>query len=106
MNSFLGGNSENFLQLSIDRGNVGIRQIDLVDHRHDGKALFVGEVNVRHRLRFHTLRSIDDQQGAFAGCERTRNFVGEIDMPRRIEQIQPVFFARLCACIASLPGAL
>ena len=83
----------------MDRGNVGIRQIDLVDHRHDREALFVGEMNVRHRLRFHALRGIDDQQRAFAGCERARNFVGKIDMPRRIEQVQPVFFARLCGVL-------
>jgi hypothetical protein len=73
---------------------------------HDGKALFVGEVNVRDRLRFHTLRSIDESTGAFAGCERTRNFVGEIDMPRRIEQIQAGIFRPTLRCIASLPGAL
>jgi hypothetical protein len=55
----------------------------------------VREMNVRDRLRFHSLRGIHDQERAFAGRERTRNFVGEIDVPRCIEQIQPVFFARL-----------
>ena len=45
--------------------NVGVRQIDLVDHRNDGEALFVREVNVGHRLRFDALRRVDDQQRAF-----------------------------------------
>ena len=99
------GNGEDFLELSMDRRNVGVRQIDLVDHRHDRQALFVREMNVRDRLRFHALRRIDDQQRAFAGRERARNFVGKIDMSRRIEQVQPVFLPVFRACNASRPDA-
>ena len=66
---FLGRNGEDFLELSMHRGHVGIRQIDLVDHRHDRQALFVREMHVRHRLRFDALRRIDDEQRAFAGRE-------------------------------------
>ena len=87
-------------------GNVGIRQIDLVDDRNNGETLFVREMNVRHRLRFHALRRIDDQQRAFARSEAARNFVGKIDVPRRIEQIQPIGLTRLCLCNASPPDAL
>jgi len=42
-------------------------------------------------LRFHTLRRIDDEQRAFASRQRPRNFVGEIDMSRRVEKVEPVF---------------
>ena len=76
-------------------GNIGVRQIDLVDHRNDREALFVREMHVRHRLRFHALRRIDDQQRALARRQTARNFVGKIDVPRRIEQIQPIGLARL-----------
>ena len=76
-------------------GNVGVRQIDLVDHRDDGEPLFVREMHIRDRLRLDALRGVDDEQRAFAGRERARNFIREIDVPRRIEQIEPVFFSRL-----------
>ncbi len=55
-------------------------------------------MNVRHRLRFHSLRRIDHQQRAFARREAARNFVGKIDVPRGIEQIQPIGLTRL-ACV-------
>ena len=93
LDRFLGGNRENFLELLLHRANVGIRQIDLVDHRDDGQALFVREMHVGDRLRLNALGGIHDQQGAFARRQAARNFVGEIDVPRRIEQVEPVFFS-------------
>ena len=75
----------------MDRADVGVRQIDLVDDRNNRQPLFVGEMHVRHGLRFHALRRIDDQERAFARGQRARNFIGEIDMPGRIEQVEPVF---------------
>ena len=67
---FLCRNGEDVFQLLVDRRNVGIRQIDLVDDRNDRQVLFVREMNVRHRLRFDALRRIDDQQRAFARRQR------------------------------------
>src|SRR5262249_6072925 len=55
-------------------------------------------MNIRDRLRFHALRGIDHQQRALARSETARNFVGKIDVPRRIEQIQPIGLTRL-ACV-------
>ena len=74
----------------MDRRNVRVWQIDLVNDRHNREPLFVREVNVRHGLRFYALRRIDNQERAFTRRERPRNFVGKIDMPRRIEQVQPI----------------
>ena len=48
---------------------------------------------VGHRLRFHALAGVHHQQRAFAGRKRPRNFVGKIHVPRRIDQVQPVFVA-------------
>src|SRR3954451_10182616 len=53
------------------------------------------EMDVGDSLRFDALRSIDDQERAFTGRERTRNFICEINVSRGIEQIEPVFFTRL-----------
>jgi hypothetical protein len=58
----------------------------------------VSEVNIRHRLRFYSLRRIDNQQGALARSEATRNFIAEIDVPGSIEQVQSIVlpgFARV-----------
>ncbi len=57
---FFRGNREDFLDLPMDRGDVRVRQIDLVDHRDDRQALLVREVHVRDGLRFHPLRRVDD----------------------------------------------
>ncbi len=73
----------------------GARQIDLVDDRNQLEIVFDREISVRERLRFDALRSIDDQQRAFAGGKRTRNFVREIDVARRVDQIQHVRLAVL-----------
>ena len=79
---FLGRNGENFLELPMNRGHVGIGQIDLVDHRHDREALFVREVDVGDRLRLDALGRIDDEKRAFAGREAARDLVGKIHVAR------------------------
>ena len=72
---------------------LGGRQVDLVQHRHDGHALLDGRVAVRHRLRLDPLRGVDDEQGALARGERARDFVGEVDVARRVDQIEVVDLA-------------
>ena len=105
LDRFLRRDRQNFFQLPLHRREVRIRQVDLVDDRDDRQPLLVREMNIRDRLRLHALRRIDDQQRAFARSEAARNFVGEIDVPRRVEQIQPVVLARSCLCNASPPDA-
>ena len=72
---------------------IGRRQVDLVQHRHDFDAQLERRVAVGHRLRFHALRGVDHQQRAFTGRQRTRDFIGEVHMPRRIDQVQVVDLA-------------
>ena len=69
---------------------LGRRQVDLVQHRHDGDALLDRRVAVRDGLRLHALRGVDDQQRAFAGGERARHLVGEVDVARRVDQVEVV----------------
>ena len=47
-------------------------------------------MDVRHRLRLDALRRIDDHQRALASRQRARHLVGEVDVPRRVEQVQLV----------------
>ena len=52
-------------------------------------------MNIGDRLRLDALGGVHDEQRALAGGEAARNFVGEIDVPGRVEQVQPVFLAGL-----------
>ncbi len=74
------------------------RQVDLVQHRHDGDALLDRRVAIGDRLRLDPLRCVDDQQRAFAGRERARNLVSEIDVSRRVDQIELVDLAVCAPC--------
>ncbi len=76
---------------------LGLRggQVDLVDHRHDLMVVLDALVDVRQRLRFHALRGVHDQQRAFACSQRAGDFVGEVDMARRVHEVQLIFFAVL-----------
>ena len=74
---------------------VGGRQVDLVDDRHDFETLLDRGVAVRDALRLDALRRIDDEQRAFARGERARHFVGEVDVARRVDQIELIGLAVL-----------
>ena len=78
---------------SIDPLRLGRRQVDLVQHGHHLDALLDRRVAVRDGLRLDALRRVDDQQRAFARGERARHLVGEVDVTRRIDQVELVRFA-------------
>ena len=65
-------------------------QIDLVDDRDDLEVVLDREVGVGERLRLDALRRVDQQQRALARRERSRDLVGEVDVPRRVDQVQDV----------------
>ena len=49
-----------------------------------------GQVNVGQGLRFHALGGVHHQQGAFAGRQGARNFVIEVHMAGRINEVKLV----------------
>ena len=69
------------------------RQVDLVDDRDDLEVVLDREVGVGQRLRLDALRRVDQQQRAFAGGERPRHLVREVDVSRRVDQIEDVLLA-------------
>ncbi len=69
---------------------IGLRQVDLVHDRDDLEVVLDREVGVRERLRLGALRCVDDQHGALARLERARDLVGEVDVARRVDQVQLV----------------
>lgn len=60
-------------------------QVYLVYNGQNLKVVVNREVDVGESLRFYALRSVDNQNRALASRERTRNLVGEIDVPRGVE---------------------
>src|SRR5206468_12027871 len=86
---------ENFLELATDRGQVGIGEIDLVDHRDDRQALLMREVDVGDRLSLDALGRIDDEERTLASRETARDLVGEVNVAGRVEQVEAVFLAVL-----------
>ena len=69
---------------------IGGGQVDLVHDRHDLEVVLDREVGVRERLRLDSLRRVDDEHGSLAGLQRPRDLVGEVDVARRVDQVQLV----------------
>ena len=57
------------------------------------------QIGVGERLRFHALRRVHHQQRALAGLQAARNFVGEIDVAGRIDQVELIELPVLRAII-------
>ena len=73
-------------------------QIDLVDDGNDLEAVLDRQIRVGQRLRFHALRRVDQQHGAFARGQRPGDFVGEIHVARRVDEVQDVGSGRSLPC--------
>ncbi len=87
----LGGvDADDILDLGTRTLRVGLRQIHFVEHRDDLDPEFDRRVAVGDRLRLDPLRGINDKQRALAGRERAADFVGEIDVAGRVDQVQRV----------------
>ena len=80
--------ADNGLDLLANPFGLGCRQIDLIDHRNDFQIVVNRQIGVGEGLGFDTLGSVHHQQGAFAGLQAARNFVGEIDVAGGIDEIQ------------------
>ncbi len=50
-------------------------------------------IDVGERLGLDALGGVDDEQRAFAGRQRTRDFVGEVDVAGGVDQVQHIGFA-------------
>ena len=91
--------SDDVLDLSAGLLGLGARQIDLVDDRDDLQAVVHRKIGVGERLRLDALRRVNQQERAFAGGERSRDFVGEVDVTRCVDEIEDVFLTGLRAVV-------
>ena len=86
-------NADHGFDFFLDLVDVGGRQVDLVEHRHDLEAEFDRGVAVCDRLCLDALRGIDHEQGALAGRERAADFVAEVHVAGRVDKIELVNLA-------------
>jgi hypothetical protein len=93
VDGILGRETEHLLDLH--RHAVGIRggEIDLVHDRNELEVVLHREVRVGHGLGLHALGRIDHQHRAFAGGEGSTHLVGEVDVTRRVDEVQLVGLA-------------
>ena len=87
--------ADHVLDLLLDLFGFRGRQVDLVQDRHDLMAGVERVVDIGERLRLDALARVHHQQRAFAGRQRARDLVGEVDMAGRVDQIQDVGLAVL-----------
>ena len=76
----LGGRAEQVLDLSAALVWHRGRQVDLIDHRHDGQVLLQRGKKMRHRLRLDSLRGVHHQDRPFTRLQRTVHFIAKIHM--------------------------
>ena len=94
-NGIIGGQADGLLDHRLGALDVRAGQVDLVDDGNDLKPAGDGEIRIRQRLRLHALRCVDHQQRAFAGSQRARNFVAEVHVAGRVDQVELIGLAVL-----------
>ncbi len=86
-------NRQNILNLPLCLRHVRVRQVNLVNDRYDFQILLPRQMHVGDGLRLHALRRIHDEQRAFARAQAARDFVGEIHVAGRVNQVQLIGLA-------------
>jgi hypothetical protein len=89
----VGVDPHHVLDLLADPVRVGGRQVDLVEDRDDGQVVVDRQVGVGQRLGLDSLRGVDHQEGPLAGREAARDLIGEVDVARRVDQVELVGLA-------------
>jgi hypothetical protein len=75
--------------------DVGGGEIDLVDDGDDLEAAVQCQVIVGERLRLDALGGVHDEKGSLAGGQGARHLVGEVHVPRGVDEVEGVFPAVL-----------
>jgi hypothetical protein len=77
-------------ELLEDAVDVGVGRVDLVERGNDSEVGATRECVVGESLSLNALRGVDEQHGALAAVESTRDLVGEVDVARRVDQIDEI----------------
>ena len=77
---------------------LGGGQVDLVEDRHDLEPGIDRLIDIGQGLGFDALAGIDHQQRAFAGGQAAADLIAEVDMARRVHQVEDIGLAVLRPC--------
>ena len=86
----VGGQPEHLLDLLRVAVRLGRGQVDLVQRRDDLEVVLEGEIAVGERLRLDALGGVDEEHDALAGGEAAAHLVAEVDVARRVDQVEDV----------------
>jgi hypothetical protein len=86
----VGVEAQIFVDLFLYPVDIGGRQIDFVDDRNDLEVVLHGQVEIGQGLGFDPLAGVDQEQGAFAGCQRTRHLIAEVHVAGCIDEIEMI----------------
>ena len=90
---FTGINADHVFHLGLGVLRICLWQIHLVQHRQHLHTQLKRGVAIGHGLRFHALRRIDDEQRTFTGRQGAADFIAEVDVAGRVDQIEVVGLA-------------
>ena len=93
--AILGGDPDDLFNLVAATFDVGGRKVDLVDHGDDFEVRVHSEVGVGKGLGFDALRGVHHQESALAGVQTAGDFVVEVHVTGRVDQVEYIFFAVL-----------
>ena len=86
----VGRQAEHVLDLEGAAHRVGGGQVDLVEDGHDLEVVLDGLVAVGQRLGLNALAGVDQQHRPLAGGQRPGDLVAEVDVARRVDQVEDV----------------
>ena len=97
----LGGDGDGAVTVQVEElGDLGPRalhvgggKVDLVDDGDDLQSAVRRQVEVGEGLGLDPLGRVHDQHRALAGGQRARDLVGEVHVPRRIDEVERVLLA-------------
>ena len=92
-NGIIGRNGELLLDLLLDLLRMGAREVDLVDRGNDIEVGVHGEAGVGDRLCLDALGGVNDENGALARSEGTRDLIGEVHVTRGVDEVELVGLA-------------
>ena len=87
------GNRKRVLDLGANALGVGRGQINLVDKRDNLEVRVHCHHGVRDCLRLDSLGRVDHEHRALACSQRAAHLVGEVDVPRGVDEVELVFLA-------------
>ncbi len=79
-----------------DALRLGTRQVDLIDDREHIQIVIQRQIDIGQSLCFDALRRVYDQDRTITGSQATGNFIVEVHMSGRIDQIEDIFIAVIC----------